>query len=58
MSMYSDLVYGTEEHRAARRKHVEQHSDMGDDAMELGKMAVGGMITIGVIGAMSNFFHR
>jgi hypothetical protein len=31
---------------------------MGDDAMELGKMAVGGMITVGVIGALGSAFRR
>ena len=58
MSNYTDLVYGTEEHRAARRQHVEHHSDTGDDVMELGKMAVEGMITVGVIGAVGSMLHR
>jgi hypothetical protein len=52
------LVYGTEEHREKRRRHAEHYDHNGDDAMELGRMAVGGMITVGVIGALGNAFRR
>jgi hypothetical protein len=58
MVNYKDMVYGTEKHRAARKQQSERHSDMGDDVMELGKMAVGGMVTVGVIGALGNAFHK
>lgn len=56
--MYDVLVYGTEEHREKRRRHAEHYDHNGDDAMELGRMAVGGMITVGVIGALGNAFRR
>ena len=58
MADYRDMVYGTDRHRAARKQHAERHNDMGDDVMELGKMAVGGMVTVGVIGALGSAFHK
>ena len=53
---YRDMVYGTERSRPARRQ--ERHRDMGDDVVELGKMAVGGMVTVGVIGALGSAFKK
>jgi hypothetical protein len=58
MSLYTDLVYGTEDERPARRRRETHEHSTGDDMMDLGKMAVGGMVTVGVLGAMGNFFHR
>ena len=62
---FTDLAYGTNEHRrepAAHRRAVPrqqpERESMGDEVMELGKMAVGGMITVGVIGALGSAFHK
>jgi len=53
------MAYGTREHRREPRHHQEaRHESMGDDMMDMGKMAVGGMITVGVIGALGNAFHK
>ena len=50
MSDYRDLVYGTEEHRRNRQRHVEHHEDTGDDVAELGKAAIKGVVTVGTVG--------
>ena len=56
---FTDIAYGTQEHRRApRRPEYHQRESMGDDMMDLGKMAVGGMITVGVIGALGSAFRR
>jgi hypothetical protein len=58
---FTDLAYGTNEHRREprpARKETGEHESMGDDMMDIGKMAVGGMITVGVIGALGSAFHK
>ena len=51
---YNDLVYGSEQHRHNRRQHVERHEDTGDDVAELGKLAIKGVVTVGVVGATAS----
>jgi hypothetical protein len=47
-----ELAYGTGSHRREPAHRRNEMSDMSHDVMELGKVAVGGMVTVGVVGAL------
>jgi hypothetical protein len=53
---HNDLAYGTKEHRRAPR-HTRPE-DLTGEVMELGKLAVGGMVVAGVVGALGSAFHK
>jgi hypothetical protein len=54
---FNDLAYGTNEHRRAT-KHPQQQDELVHGVVEISKAAVGGMITMGVIGALGSAFHK
>ena len=57
MSTFEELAFGTKQHRREPRVNHE-HENLTGEVMELGKMAVGGMVTVGVIGALGSAFRR
>ena len=57
MSRFDDLAFGTDRHRREPRV-THEHENLTGEVMEIGKMAVGGMITVGVIGALGSAFRR
>jgi hypothetical protein len=52
-----ELAYGTGQHRRAPRPST-RHEDLSGDIMEMGKMAVTGMVTVGVVGALGSAFKK
>lgn len=55
----TELAYGTKEHRRTPiQRHESRPEDLGHEVIELGKVAVGGMVTVGVIGALGTAFHK
>ena len=58
----TDLAYGTQHHRRephpASRHEARCCETMEEGVMEIGKMAVGSMVTVGVIGALGSAFHK
>ena len=56
---HNDLAYGTKEHRRAPRQSGHSRpEDLTGEVMELGKLAVGGMVVAGVVGALGSAFHK
>ena len=53
---FNELAYGTKEHRRAPRQHAPE--ELTHEVMELGKVAVGGMVVAGVVGALGSAFHK
>ena len=54
---FNELAYGTKEHRRAPRQHRPEEELTGQ-VMELGKVAVGGMVIAGVVGALGSAFQK
>jgi len=53
---YNDMVYGTSRRESRRTERGVE--GMGHDMMDLGKLAVGGMVTVGVLGALGSAFKK
>ena len=53
---FDELAYGNKQHRRAPRQHAPE--ELTHEVMELGKVAVGGMVEAGVVGALGSAFHK